>query len=481
MEWKPDKVNDLPLYKQISNYLESCILNGEWPSGSRLPSERNLAKTFRVNRSTINSAFEELKSSGLVQSIVGVGTVVSKNVWENDQNRTPNWDRFVKEGFYLSNNPINQMIYQLIQTEEKIINFGIGELHADLLPMKLMENVHRSMKLDGDLGYQHIQGNIKLREVISTHMKQYRNITASASSILITSGAQQAIHLIIQCLLCPGDSVANENPSYAYSLPIFHSDGLNTHFLDVQDEGIDPEQIIDLYKKHRIKMIFLNPIHQNPTGTTLNLERRKKVMEICNKYGIAIIEDDPYSLLTYDDEKMYSLKSMDTNGLVLYISSLSKIISSGLRIGWISGPQPVIQRLADVKQQIDFGHSNFSQWYATALLESPYFNEHIIELRRGLKNKRDLIVEAFKHELHQDIRFIVPNGGIHLWCESNHKTINDQLLFNDAIKRGVIFAPGNTLGSQHNFFRFTYSRPEMNTIANGIHRFAEALKASIKK
>jgi GntR family transcriptional regulator of abcA and norABC len=481
MEWRPNKADGLSLYKQIANYLESRILNGEFPPGTRLPSERDLADQLHVNRSTINSAFEELRSTGLVNRIVGYGTVVNQDLWRSGQKRIPNWEKYIKEGFSQPNNPLNQQIYRLIRSNEEIINFAIGELSSDLLPVKLMKNAHSSIELGNDLGYENIQGNIKLRKTISNHMKTYRKIESTPSSIMITSGAQQAIHLIIRCLLKPGDSVAIEDPSYAYSLPIFHSQGLHTHLLPVKNKGIDPEQVITLYKRHRLKMLFLNPIFHNPTGTTLALERRHKIMEICTRFGIAIVEDDPYSIIGYDNKTVHTLKSMDTDGVVLYISSLSKIIASGLRIGWISGPQNVIHRLADVKQQIDFGHPNLPQLIATELLSSKYFDDHIRHLREGLKRKRDVTIHCLQNELGKKFSFLVPEGGIHLWCKLNDEEIDENLLFKEAIKRGIVFALGSTLGSDHKYLRFTYSRAETDSIPEGIRRFAQAFKASAKK
>ena len=275
MGWKPVKSRKLPLYKQICSYLETRILNGEFPPGSRLPSERELADQFKVNRSTINIAFDELRSTGLITRIVGVGTVVNEEIWDGHLKRFPNWDKYVKEGYYQSNNPLNQQIYRSIRSDDSVINFAIGELSQDLAPIDLINNIQPLNAMD-HLGYEDVQGSIRLRETISNHMSSYRNIKSTASSILVTSGAQQAIHLIIRCLLKPGDSVAIEDPSYAYSLPIFHSDGLKTHLLPVEQNGLDPEQIISLYKKHRIKMLFLNPTYQNPTGVTLRKEWKKK-------------------------------------------------------------------------------------------------------------------------------------------------------------------------------------------------------------
>lgn len=480
MDWKPVKTKKFPLYKQICSFLETRILNGEFPPGSRLPSERELANEFKVNRSTINIAFDELRATGLVNRIVGVGTVVNEEIWNDNHKRLPNWDKYVKEGYYQSNNPLNQKIYRSIRSDDSVINFAIGELSQDLAPINLINNIKPLNTMD-HLGYEDVQGSLSLRETISRHMSSYRNIKSTASSILITSGAQQAIHLIIRCLLKPGDSVAIEDPSYAYSLPIFHSDGLKTHLIPVKQDGLDPEQIISLYKKHRIKMIFVNPTYQNPTGIILSEERKKRILEICSKFGIAIVEDDPYSLTGYCSKTEHTLKSMDKEGIVLYVSSLSKIIASGLRIGWILGPQTVINRLTDAKQQIDFGQSIFPQWISNGLLNSQQFDNHIQSLKSGLKQKRDLIIYSLDRELEGETSFIIPNGGIHLWCKMNKEIIDDRLIFKEALKYGVVFAPGTTLGSNKHYLRFTYSRVNTNTIQDGIHRFAKAFKASIKK
>jgi len=476
MEWKPSRSKGLPVYKQIANYMEMRIMNGEYPSGTCLPSERFLASELGVNRGTVIAAYDELHAAGLITRVKGIGTIVNPDLArEGFQKRVPNWDKYVKNGIFHINNPLNQQIHRILQTNEDIINFGVGELSQDLQPIKLIQSVHQTMEISDYLGYEQIQGNHKLRSTISAHLKKYRNIDATPSSILITSGAQQALYLIILCLLRPGDSVAIEDPSYAYSLPIFHSSGLKTHFLPVTEDGVDPEHIVALYKKNRIKMVFLNPIFQNPTGRLMSVERRRQIIEISTQYGIPIVEDDPYSILGYDQTPQSTLKSMDKDGAVLYISSLSKIISSGLRIGWIVGPEPVIRRLTDAKQQIDFGHPNYPQWIAERLLSSEGFDEHLQQLKRNLKRKRDLIIQALRTELKDDIAFSVPEGGIHLWCKLNGDW-DESELFRESIRHGVVFAPGSTLGSSARHLRFTYSRANADLIALGIHRFAEAMR-----
>ncbi len=157
----------------------------------------------------------------------------------------------------------------------------------------------------------------------------------------------------------PGDAVAIENPSYAYSLPIFKSLGMKTILLEVDENGVKPQDIHDAYMKHRVRMIFLSPAYQNPTGAVLHPERRKKIPKMAFEFGIPIVEDDPYSLLSFENESAPTIKSVDSHGIVICISSLSKMVSSGMRIGWILAPKQIIERLADARQQIDFGSSIF--------------------------------------------------------------------------------------------------------------------------
>ncbi|OAS82126.1 MULTISPECIES: PLP-dependent aminotransferase family protein [Metabacillus] len=472
MDWKPDRTDKKPIYKQIAEYIEHGISSGQFPADSVLPSERTLAKELNVNRSTIVSAYEELQSLGIVERKKGSGTRVSTDIWGISHKRIPNWGRYVEDGSFLPNLPLVQRIRSEIQKND-LVNLASGELSPELMPDNHFKNILATQSFIGSLGYDHPQGNDELRKTLVSHVKENKHIKTDTSSILITSGAQQALHLIVECLLKPGDAVAIEDPSYTYSLPLFQSAGLRTFLLPVDKNGANPEDLLLLHKKHRIRMVFLNPDYQNPTGTILSLSRRKKFLEISTEYGIPIIEDDPYSLTSYNNEVNPTLKSLDENGNVLYISSLSKIVASGLRIGWIIGPPQVIQRLADAKQQVDFGHSVFPQWIANEFLGSEYFNSHINMIRKQLKLRRDELVLSLKEIMGEQVDFLTPEGGIHLWCKVN-PTINEHKLLEESIKNGVAFVPGSILGSNKGFIRFTYGRGQLDLIRKGIVRFAES-------
>ncbi len=473
MGWKPNRTEKRPIYKQIADYIEQAISTGIFTTESMLPSERALAEDLQVNRSTVVAAYEELQSLGIVERKKGSGTRVSTDIWGLEHRRIPNWSRYLEGGSFLPNLPLVQRIRQETQ-ENDLINLASGELSPSLFPNEQFRRILSEQPFTGYLGYDDPQGNEELRETISTHVEEFRNIKTTPSSILITSGAQQALHLIIQCLLKPGDAVAIEDPSYCFSLPIFHTAGIKIYRLPVDSHGVNPDDLIHLHKKHRIRMVFLNPDYQNPTGTVLSMERRKQILNLSAEFGIPIIEDDPYSLTSFDGVVNPSLKSMDDNGNVLYISSLSKIIASGLRIGWVIGPSKVIQRLADAKQQVDFGHSVFPQWVANQFLGSEYFHPHIHFLREQLKQRRDHIVLSLKQLLDDKISFYIPNGGIHLWCKL-HRPVDEQKLLEESIRKGIAFVPGSVLGSEKGCQRFTFGRAETSLIHDGINRFSEAL------
>lgn len=324
------------------------------------------------------------------------------------------------------------------------------------------------------MGYDNPQGFLPLRKSLVTYLDTYRNIPTTESSILITSGSQQSLYLITQCLLAPGDAVAIEDPSYYYSLPMFQSAGIRLFRLPVDRQGINPEDVRTLYKKHRIKMVFINPNHQNPSGVVLSPERQVELLNVSSELGLPIVEDDPFSLTTYNGIPTPPLKSIDTFGSVLYIGSMSKIAASGLRVGWMVAPRSVIERLADARQQMDYGLSVVPQRVAAQFLNSPLFEPHLERLRMRIQSKRDLLVTSLRKELGDMVSFDIPEGGLHLWCRIKPE-VNESRLLEECIRRGVIYVPGSVYGSDSDYVRFTFARAREEDIVPGIAKFADAL------
>ncbi|KZE48150.1 GntR family transcriptional regulator [Brevibacillus parabrevis] len=473
--WKPDRSSTQTLYHQIADEIERRISYGEYPPGSLLPSERKLAEQLGVNRSTVILAYEELRALGIIESRTGSGTRVCKNKWEATPKHTPNWHRYVEGGQFLPNLFYLRRIREALQ-KDGMIDFASGELSAQLSPGQEISTLMKENPFTEYLGYDNPQGFTPLREELVSYLSRYRQINTTDSSILITSGSQQSLYLITQCLLAPGDAVAIEDPSYCYSLPMFQSAGLRLFRLPVSPEGIDPEDIRSLYKKHRIKMIFLNPTFQNPTGICLNPARRTQLLNVASELGLPIVEDDPFSLTSYNGDPPAPLKSHDQLGSVLYIGSFSKIAASGLRVGWMVAPHSVVERLADARQQMDFGLSVVPQKIAAQFLHSDFFLPHLEQLRMRLLYRRDLLVEALQKELPDLVTFTIPQGGLHLWCKIVPE-INDNQLFEEALRRGVVVAPGSVYGSDSGYIRFTFARPKEAEITLGVAKFASALRA----
>lgn len=476
--WKLDRSSHQTLYHQIADEIERRISYGEFPPGSLLPSERKLAELLGVNRSTVILAYEELRSLGIIESRTGSGTRVSKSKWGATPKHTPNWHRYVEGGHFLPNLPFLRRIREALQQDRTLIDFASGELAPELSPNEQISSLMKENPFSEYLGYDHLQGFSPLREQLVSYLSHYRSIQTTESSILITSGSQQSLYLITQCLLAPGDAVAIEDPSYNYSLPMFQSAGLRLFRLPVDEKGIRPEDLRTLYQKHRIKMIFVNPNFQNPTGTFLDSERRIQLLQVASELGLPIVEDDPFSLTSYDGMPPKPLKASDQLGSVLYIGSFSKIAASGLRVGWMVAPHSVVERLADARQQMDFGLSVVPQQIAAQFLQSAHLEPHLERLRMHLLYKRDLLVEALQKELPDEVTFLIPQGGLHLWCKIL-PNVNDNKLFEEGIRRGMIYTPGSVYGSDSGYVRFTFARTKVDEIATGISKFAEALRSVI--
>ncbi|MEW9698350.1 PLP-dependent aminotransferase family protein [Paenibacillus sp. SI8] len=477
--WKPDRSSKKPIYQQIAEYTQRRISFGEFPPGSVLPSERKLADNLGVNRSTVVNAYEMLRASGIVESAKGSGTRVTTHKWGISPKQTPNWKTYVEGGTFLPNLPFIRRIREELRKGTGIIDFASGELSDDLFPNEIVRELLQKQPFREQLGYEDPQGYSPLRETLVTFLEQHLRIHSTDSSILITAGSQQSLYLITQCLLSPGDAVAIEDPSYCYSLPMFQSAGLRLFRLPVDEQGINPEDILTLYRQHRIRMLFLNPNFQNPTGCVMTTERRIRLLEIASELGIPIVEDDPFTLTAFDGNPPPTLKSLDKSGNVLYIGSMSKIAASGLRIGWLIAPQAVVSRLTDARQQMDFGLSSIPQWVANQFIREGHFESQIHRVRKGLVEKRNELIRGVQQIIGDYITYTPPQGGLNLWCKINRE-IDDFKLLDEAIKRGVLFVPGSVYGSQTSCMRISFARPRIEEMIPGLTHLYDALRAHSK-
>ncbi|MDR6999087.1 PLP-dependent aminotransferase family protein [Neobacillus niacini] len=476
-EWLLNTISSVPLYQQIYEYIKGKIINGEWSVGTRLPSQRDLAKKFQVNRSTIVYALGELLAEGLIESKVGKGTIVVNNTWSLlASTQPPDWNSYVKSGSYEPNKQFIQEINR-VEANPNMIRLGTGELSPDLLPVaKIKQLFQKQSSKTISLGYSEPKGSLYLREIISEYLKS-KGIMASPSSIMIVSGGIQALQLISLGLLPRGSTIFHEIPSYLNSIHVFQSAGMNLFGIQMDHEGILTEGIGKFKRQHNGALLYTIPSFHNPTGILMSSNRRGALLNICKKERLPIIEDDVYGDLWFDGPPPSPLKAADDQGLVLYIGSTSKTFGPGLRIGWIVGPEPVIDRLSDIKMQTDYGASSLSQFAVAEFLSSGLYDENIKKVRDELKLRCNFTIDILNKHFKDLATWNQPKGGFYIWLYLK-KTISVQKLFKMALNEGILLNPGNVYDrNDQQHLRLSYSYAPLRHLEKGLIRLSELIKS----
>lgn len=390
----------------------------------------------------------------------------------------------------------SSVIRELLKLTEQpdIISFGGGLPAPEVFPVKeFKEACNYVLEHFGAqaLQYSTTEGYRPLREMIARHTSRY-SVPITPDNILITSGSQQALDFIGRLFINRGDYIALESPTYLGALQAWNAYGAQYISVPADENGM----IVDeLEKALRIgpKFIYVLPNFQNPSGSTLSLERRKKLLELADKYGVPIIEDDPYGQLRYEGEHIPSVVSLDSayrghdggcySGNVIYMSTFSKLLAPGLRLAWVVAPEEVIKRLVMTKQAADLHTASFNQYVAYEVGKGGFLDEHVKVIRATYKERRDVMLEMMEEMFPAEARWTHPLGGMFLWGILPEGTDAAEVL-KVAIDRKVAFVPGAAFhpnGGGDNTMRlnFSYSSPE--NIREGITRLGTTLKELQKK
>ncbi|KKB42052.1 PLP-dependent aminotransferase family protein [Bacillus thermotolerans] len=463
--------------QSIKNYIAS----GEWPMGSKIPSQRKLAEMFSVNRSTIVAALEELKKEGLIEGVMGKGTIVVNNTWALLAASPPS--DVDKQAAFTPPKPPSAPTVEIEEKKkpEKFIDLGKGELAQDIFPVDNMQQV--MMRLAESLepfGYEQPKGYLPLREAISGYMKK-QGTDVSPDSILIVSGALQGLQLIAAGLLHRGSSVLLEQPSYLYSLQVFQSAGMSLSGLPIDEEGLKTDALAKKKASGPSSILYTIPCFHNPTGTLMSEDRRKELLSICQEKRLPIIEDDIFRELWLDAPPPPTLQSLDESGRVLYIGSFSKTLTPGLRIGWIAGPEQVIDKLAEIKMQTDYGSSSLSQLVAAEWISSGLYENHLSFIREELKKRRAAAIDALNKYMSDLAEWDVPTGGFFMWLRlKNGVRIHD--LYERAYQAGVILNPGSIYTNQSvPALRLSYGYATTEDFEEGIEKLRTIILESLNE
>ena len=333
------------------------------------------------------------------------------------------------------------------------------------------------------LQYGSTEGLTQLRGVLANRMKKNNNIDCELHDVLITSGAQQALSLVALCFLDPGDTYLTTVPAYLGAIQAFHAYEANCESIPMNDEGIDTDSLRrNLKRLHRTgilpKFIYTVPTFQNPSGETISLSHRKELLDIASEYDFLIIEDDPYGELIFEGNSIQPIKSYDTKGRVVYISTFSKILAPGFRLGWIIASKVILDKFILAKQAADLCTNVFSQYIAYEYIKGGYLDKHVERIKELYKRKRDVMLDALKEYFPSEVKWTMPKGGMFIWI-TLPKSIDTRLMFQKAIAKKVAYVVGEAFypeGGDYNSMRLNFSYSEDKLIKEGIERLAEVIQ-----
>ena len=387
-------------------------------------------------------------------------------------------------------------IRELLKYTEKpdIISFAGGLPAPDVFPVEEFSAAcERVLREHGAMALQYstTEGYLPLREMITRHSARY-GIKITPENVLITSGSQQALDLLGKILIDPGDRILVESPTYLAALQAWKAYGAEFISVPMDDDGMNTDYLEEALRAGP-KFIYALPNFQNPTGVTLSMERRRKLLELADQYGVPIVEDDPYGQLRYDGDHLPSIVVLDSQfrddgtacyrGNVIYLSTFSKTLAPGLRLGWVIAPPEVIGKLVQAKQGADLHTATFNQFVAYEVSRAGFLDRHIQLIREVYGQRRDLMLAAMDRHFPAEVNWTYPQGGLFLWGTlPSYMDAKD--LLKTCLDKKVAFVPGEPFhptGGGKNTMRINFSNATYEEIQVGIERLGSAIKEKLAR
>ena len=487
----------IPLYIQLRDQLRSLVHAGDLRPGDRIPASRELAQILGVHRTTVANAYAELESEGLIQGHVGRGTFIKGN--GHGLTITPpappalNGRDGLRWELLFADERSEQILSRLTaEAPEDAMSFVMARPAEEFFPIEELQACSQAaLRREGQeiLNLGASDGFPPLKEALLELLRE-DDIPARDETLLITDGCQQALDLIAKAFVRSGDTVLLENPTYPGASAVFN--GVRARCLGIPVRtvaepgtalGIDLEALEAMLSANRVKLMVLTPDFQNPTGVSMPLASRRRVLELATRYQVPIVEDHIYARLNAREERIPSLKQLDRSNLVIHIDSFAKVAFPGLRVGWIVAPPAAIERLRIVKQMTDLHTDQLAQATLAEFLKRGLFQKHLTKMRKIYASRLRAIDEALQKYMPPATRWTRPEGGMCLWLELPLGFDASELMIH-AKERGVMFAPGRYFYVQAplpNTLRLGFASLNEKQIARGVSILAELLRIEMRK
>ena len=490
----------VPLYIQLRDQLRALVHAGDLRPGDRIPASRELATILGVHRTTVANAYAELEAEGLIQGHVGRGTFIQGNGNGHALRFTPpppslaaNGDGGLRWELLFADERGDEILSRLTASApEDSLSFVMARPAADHFPVEELQicvNTVLRREATDVLNLGSSDGYGPLKEALLDLLRQ-DGIAAKDENLLVTDGCQQALDLISKAFVRPGDCVVMENPTYPGAVAIFNgararSIGVpvNTHPEPGKAMGVDLEALEATLAANRVKLIVLTPDFHNPTGTSMPLAARRKLLELAARHQVPVVEDHIYARLHAREERVPSLKQMDRSNLVIHIDSFAKVAFPGLRVGWIVAAPAAIERLRLVKQTTDLHTDQLAQATLAEFLRRGYFSKHLAKMRKVYASRLNALDEALRKHMPEETRWTRPEGGMCMWVELPPGFDASELLIH-AKERGLLFAPGRYFYVQThlpNTLRLGFANLDEKELARGVMTLADLLRIEMKK
>lgn len=376
-------------------------------------------------------------------------------------------------------------IFKMLGAKD-VISFAGGIPSPELFPTEEINKIITQIleeKGKGALVYGVTEGYAPLIDIVTKRLEK-DGIPHDFDQVVITTGAQQAIDLTCKSLVNDGEGIIVEEPSFIGALNAFRSYNAKLFGVPMSGDGIDVDKVEEILKKENIKLIYTIPTFQNPMGVTQSIEKRKKLLELAEKYDCYIIEDNPYGELRFRGEAVAPIKSMDDNGRVIYVGSFSKTLTPGIRVGFVCCHKDIMDRIVVVKQVNDVHTTLIMQMMVAEYINNYDFEDHIAKSCKLHGEKCDIMLSSIEKYFPDCVQYTRPEGGIFLWC-TLPEGVDAKPIFEKAVERKVAFVPGSTcmvdLEAPCNCFRLNFSTASNEDIEKGIKILGDLLKEELGK
>jgi 2-aminoadipate transaminase len=481
---KLDATLEEPLYRQLSQFFREEILSHRLPPGSRMPPTRELAAQIGLNRITISSAYELLESEGLIRTHGGRGSFVAVpgQLFEESSQAAANtgmdWEERLSAW-----PPADQAASP---AGEIAISFATARPAEQLFPVEAFRQTCREVLDSGEapsiLQLGSPNGYPPLRHHLMDQSRS-RGLLGEDDDLIVTNGCQQALDLLQRLLVKPGEAVLVEDPIYPGMRSVFARAGVRLLGVPVGAQGVDLDVLARLVRGERPRLLLVTPNFQNPTGVTMPEAARRELLRIAGAASLPIIENDIYGELRYVGEPVPTLKELDADGLVIQVKSFSKLAFPGLRVGWVTGPRPVIRRLAELKQVTDLHTDHLSQAVLLHFDRSGRLETHRSRILEAGRSRLTAVLAACAQYLPAGAKFTRPEGGMNLWVRLP-EPLDAAALLPAAQRAGVAYLPSPLFEVSHRQpggFRLSFAGLAVERIERGLMLLGKVFQTGLEQ